>query len=393
MGNYTSIEQLKADGTLRNRIKQAINAVYDIQKEYKSTTKYVTNVSVRSEVISTNKTTSGKGVMIGVSQEDAERINILQKSNAVTIVKTAHIGNYLSRVKDPIVQIITSDMMGLGEEDALETEAIDFYKPKEVLEMLGIEVDDAAYDFKSKELICSIPSQHAMLLSNKCDLGIYNRNPFEDNVPVVIHEPDDESESEQSEEPHVEVKDGSEEIRIPFGCLYEMLCDGYMKDISVKIRKSKELSTTIVNNIKLATYNYQRNYILINGRVSGGDIFQSNESIQLVYEAIITTGEDAAKLYYGSKEFILDDDEFGSKGTQHKEVSTNSDDTDAKDGEDGEEKDDRDDSDANDNETTKNNRYLMLICIIVANVVLFIVGFIILYRLRVSNNDEQMNVM
>lgn len=149
MGGYNSIEELKNDENIRNLIKEAINSVYEMQYEYHENVKEVTKIDVGSDVIGTNEVNSGGGVMIGSGKDG---IKIKQSTNLQTEMQTMYYGNFLSKNDNPIVQLVSSDMVNMTEKDNSNKEMPNFYDPVYVMTMLGFNVKFAEFDFENNRI-------------------------------------------------------------------------------------------------------------------------------------------------------------------------------------------------------------------------------------------------
>lgn len=148
MGGFNSIEELKSSEEIRNLIKEAINSVYEMQEEYHKNIKEVKSIDVSSEVIGNNVVNSGSGVMIG----KGEGINISQNINLETELQTVYYANFLSRTKEPIVSMISLDMLNVDKKDNSESEMPNYYDPEYVMNMLGFNVESAEFDFDNDRI-------------------------------------------------------------------------------------------------------------------------------------------------------------------------------------------------------------------------------------------------
>lgn len=148
MGGFNSIEELKGSEEIRNLIKESINSVYEMQEEYHKNIKEVKSVDVSSEVIGNNVVNSGGGVMIG----KGEGINISQNINLETELQTVYYANFLSRTKEPIVSMISLDMVNVDTKDNSEAEMPNYYDPEYVMNMLGFNVESAEFDFDNDRI-------------------------------------------------------------------------------------------------------------------------------------------------------------------------------------------------------------------------------------------------
>ena len=148
MGGFNSIEELKGSEEIRNLIKESINSVYEMQEEYHKNIKEVKSVDVSSEVIGNNVVNSGNGVMIG----KGDGINISQNINLETELQTVYYANFLSRTKEPIVSMISLDMVNVDTKDNSEAEMPNYYDPEYVMNMLGFNVESAEFDFSNDRI-------------------------------------------------------------------------------------------------------------------------------------------------------------------------------------------------------------------------------------------------
>lgn len=148
MGGFNSIEELKGSEEIRNLIKESINSVYEMQEEYHKNIKEVKSVDVSSEVIGNNVVNSGNGVMIG----KGDGINISQNINLETELQTVYYANFLSRTKEPIVSMISLDMVNVDTKDNSEAEMPNYYNPEYVMNMLGFNVESAEFDFDNDRI-------------------------------------------------------------------------------------------------------------------------------------------------------------------------------------------------------------------------------------------------
>lgn len=149
MGGYNSIEELKNDENIRNLIKESINSIYDMQNEYHENVKEVTKIDVDSDVIGTNEVNSGGGVMIGSGNDG---INISQSTNLQTEMQTMYYGNFLSKNDEPIVQLVSSDLLNITQKDNSENEMPNFYDPIYIMTLLGFNVKYAEFDFENDRI-------------------------------------------------------------------------------------------------------------------------------------------------------------------------------------------------------------------------------------------------
>ena len=259
MGGYNSIEDLKNDETIRNLIKESLNCVFDMQEEYKENIKNVVEVDVSSQVIGSNEVDSGGGVMIGSGKNG---IKINQKTNLQTEVQTMYYGNFLSKQNNPVIQMISSDMLNMTEKDNSEKEMPNFYDAVYVMNMLGFNVIEANFDFEN-DRVEYIQS-----------LGMNGDGNVDGNV------------------------DGNETEKkyISFAELYEILTNDYIMNINEKIYNIREKVNNIKTNITRSTYNYAQNRISINGNLSDANLKQNNTSIQKMYDNMDKIVEDVEEM-------------------------------------------------------------------------------------------------
>lgn len=148
-GSYSDINDLKNDTKLREMIKEAIKGTIKESNESHEITQKTKRVENQSRQTGSNNITSGGGVVIGSAENP---IQLTQKTNIKSVVNTLYISGYLKKQKEPIVQIVSSDLVGLTEEDANEKEVPKWYDAKYVLEMLGFRVDKAEFDFDNERI-------------------------------------------------------------------------------------------------------------------------------------------------------------------------------------------------------------------------------------------------
>ena len=172
MGQFNSIEELKNDATIRNLIKESINAIFDMQEEYHENIKEVTNVNTSATMVGDNTVTSGGGVMIGSGKNG---ITINQNTNLETVMKTMYFGNFLSKRKEPIVQLVSSDMMNMSSKDNSEEEMPNWYDPVYVMGMLGIPVKSAEFDFENKGIKYVVDHGEAKEQVDEANIKEYER--------------------------------------------------------------------------------------------------------------------------------------------------------------------------------------------------------------------------
>ena len=149
MGGYSSIEDLKSDENIRNLIKESINSIYDMQNEYHESVKEVTKIDVNSDVIGSNEVNSGGGVMIGSGKDG---INISQSTNLQTEMQTMYYGNFLSKNDEPIVQLVSSDLLNMTQKNNSDKEMPNFYDPVYIMSLLGFNVKFAEFDFENNRI-------------------------------------------------------------------------------------------------------------------------------------------------------------------------------------------------------------------------------------------------
>lgn len=149
-GNYSSIEELKYDANLRERIKEAIQGTIKEATDYVEISKKVVKVDTKSQQVASNNINTGGHVLIG---NNAKPITINQKVKAVSVVHTLHLSNYLKKQTNPLVQIVTSDLAGLSEKKASEKEMPNWYDPAYILSLLGIPTLKAEFDFDKQRII------------------------------------------------------------------------------------------------------------------------------------------------------------------------------------------------------------------------------------------------
>ena len=178
MGGYNSIEELKNDENIRNLIKESINSVYDMQDEYHKNVKEVTKIDVDSDVIGSNEVNSGGGVMIGSGKDG---IKISQSTNLQTEMQTMYYGNFLSKNDNPIIQLVSSDLVNMTEKDNSENEMPNFYDPVYIMSMLGFNVKFAEFDFENNRIKYIIDYGSANEQINEQNIQEYERMNNEQN--------------------------------------------------------------------------------------------------------------------------------------------------------------------------------------------------------------------
>lgn len=253
MGAYNSIEEMKNDPSLRKLIKESINRIYDMQDEYYENVKEVKRVNVSSQVIGSNEVDSGSGVMIGKGEKG---VWISQRTNLQTEIQTMYYGNFLSRSGggsdgennyNSIIQLISSDMLGMSVKDNSDKEMPNFYDAMYVMRVLlgyGESVVKAEFDFDN------------------------------DGVRYVVASASGNGESDSNEN----------EQFISFEELYDMLADGYLMNLEEKLTAIREKIKNIKTNITRSTYNYASNRVSINGNLQDANIKQNNTAIQKMYD-------------------------------------------------------------------------------------------------------------
>ena len=147
--NYSSLDDMKADPNLRDLIKQAIQGSITESTEIATKMQKTTNVDAKSHQIASNTITTGGHALVGNA---AKPISLKQTTKAKTVVQTLQLANYIKKQKSPVVQCITSDLVGLSVKDACETELPKWYDPKYILEMLGLTVLVAEFNFEKQQI-------------------------------------------------------------------------------------------------------------------------------------------------------------------------------------------------------------------------------------------------
>lgn len=185
MGGYSSIEDLKSDENIRNLIKESINSIYDMQNEYHESVKEVTKIDVNSDVIGSNEVNSGGGVMIGSGKDD---INISQSTNLQTEMQTMYYGNFLSKNDEPIVQLVSSDLLNITQKDNAEKEMPNFYDPVYIMTSLGFNVKFAEFDFENNRIKYIIDYGEAKDQIDEQNIQEYERMNNEQKVRKKMNE-------------------------------------------------------------------------------------------------------------------------------------------------------------------------------------------------------------
>lgn len=146
--NISNINDLKNSSEFREFVMKAMKSVLTNESKSKSTYTKSKTINAQSLISGTNYVSSGKtGVMIG---SKSNPIRITEKTNQISIVKSVNAINYIKTEKDPIVQVISSDITGLTESNITEKEIDNWYDPKYVMNSLGFDVSDAQFDFENK---------------------------------------------------------------------------------------------------------------------------------------------------------------------------------------------------------------------------------------------------
>lgn len=148
-GYYSSIEDLKYDSDLRKRIEEAIQGTIKEASDYSEISKKVVKVETKNQQFGNNSFDTGGHVLIGNNEKP---ITINQKVKAASVVHTLHLANYLKKQKEPIVQIITSDLAGLTEKNSSEKELPKWYDPTYILSLIGISAINAQFDFDNQRI-------------------------------------------------------------------------------------------------------------------------------------------------------------------------------------------------------------------------------------------------
>lgn len=178
MGGYSSIEALKSDENIRNLIKESINSIYEMQDEYHESVKEVTKIDVDSDVIGSNEVNSGGGVMIGSGKDG---INISQSTNLQTEMQTMYYGNFLSKNDEPIVQLVSSDLLNMTQKDNAEKEMPNFYDPVYIMTLLGFNVKFAEFDFENNRIKYIVDYSDVKDQINEQNIQEYERMNEEQN--------------------------------------------------------------------------------------------------------------------------------------------------------------------------------------------------------------------
>ena len=147
MGSYNSIADMKNDPELREKIKASIQGVITVAEQSQNTYKRITNENSQAKQVGMNTIDTGNRPIL--SKGDVATI-LSQRGNLKSIIKTTHIAGFLQRQKtEPLVQLISTDLMNLTEEDACEKELPNWYDAKYLMELLGYQVDIAEFDFEN----------------------------------------------------------------------------------------------------------------------------------------------------------------------------------------------------------------------------------------------------
>ena len=148
-GNYSDISDMTNDTELRELIKNAIKGSIDEANEYHQMESKIEKVDTKAHQVALNDVNSGGYVILGSANKP---MNIKQSIKAESVVRTLHVANYISKQKEPIVQLVTCDLSGITQSDAAEKELPKWYDAKYVLEMLGYRVKDAEFDFENNRI-------------------------------------------------------------------------------------------------------------------------------------------------------------------------------------------------------------------------------------------------
>lgn len=225
-GTYSSIEDLKNDEDFRNMIKEAIKGSIEETNEYQKTVKKVEQVSAKAQQIGSNTVNSYGHAVLG--NADKGGINITQKTNLSSVIKTLHIANYLSAEtqKNPVVQVVASDMLGLSKEDSFEKELPNWYDPKYILEMLGYRIREAKFNWEESKIEYSL------------DPGEEQSQSYKDNVKKSF---DDRQEQHKQNkiwnENHAVVREFYNKKKAKVDELQKQLDDIYNSDDSRELKQ------------------------------------------------------------------------------------------------------------------------------------------------------------
>ena len=141
---YSSVEDLKNDATLRKMIENAIKGSIEQAREYQEQVTKVTIVDSKAHQIGSNYIYTDDYPLLGSPETP---ITFKQTTNATSVVKTNYLFSYFNKYPDKITQAIAYDSAGLSEKSSTDTDLSNWYDPKSIIEMLGYTVDEARFNF------------------------------------------------------------------------------------------------------------------------------------------------------------------------------------------------------------------------------------------------------
>ena len=308
-GSYSSIEDLKNDNDLRDMIKNAIKGSIEESKEYQKTVKKVEQVSAKAQQIGSNTVNSGGHAVIGNAEKGG--INITQKTNLKSVVKTLHIVNYLNAEtqKNPVVQVVATDVLGLSKQDAYEKELPNWYDAKYILEMLGYRIKEARFNWNESRIEYTL------------DPGNDNESEGEESYYNNVKKNFETKQEEHQQhikwnQDHKLVRELYSKRKARLDELQNELDDIYNSNASKELRQQLFEKQTQANNaqntamlyIELFKGNnvwqvYEENYLLENK--DSKDYIFLDPTVKEAYEKIISN-----QIYKNTFKSINDDDVF-----------------------------------------------------------------------------------
>lgn len=184
MGGAISIEDLKTNVDIREKIISAINSTLQLTKEYSENEIKVTTVNANASSVGSSQVTTGSGVAVGLGNSG---LTISQSITLEQDIKSVYAGNFISKNStDAVEQYIMSDLLSLTSDNP-EEHIDDFFDPKKIMEMLGFNVSSAEFDFANQLLkykldtdsedIADIKNEHKLILEwidNKKQHNFFN---------------------------------------------------------------------------------------------------------------------------------------------------------------------------------------------------------------------------
>ena len=224
MGGYSSIEELKNDENIRNLIKESINSIFEMQEEYYESTQKTTNIETKSDVLGSNSVDSGGGVMIGSGKKG---ITIKQKTKLETEIQTIYYSNFLSKNDNPVIQLVSSDMLNMTTKDNSEHEMPNFYDPIYIMNMIGYNTKTAEFDFENDRIKYVIDYGEANEQIKEQNISEYE-NKNEEQKQNLIH---NETHKEQREK-YLKLQNKLSEMNKEYNKILESTTDIKGSDIA-----------------------------------------------------------------------------------------------------------------------------------------------------------------